>query len=79
LWPWSFTNRREREPDNGAAVRADGKVREGLLLLVRRQAVLGKRGELVRVGMVSGLEEFAHNESDAAVGAEAVLSENDAV
>jgi hypothetical protein len=54
-------------------------MRKGLLLLVSRQSVFDEGVELVRVWMVPGLKEFAHDWSDTGVGAEAVLSENDAV
>src|SRR5258708_29283010 len=75
----NFVNRRQRKRDDRAAVGTDRQMRESLLLLVSRQSVFDKSVELVRVWMVPGLKEFAHDWSDAGVGAEAVLLENDAV
>ena len=48
------------EKYDGAAVGAGGEVGERLLLLMRRQGVLGEGAELVGVGVVNGLEEIAH-------------------
>jgi hypothetical protein len=48
------------EVDDGAAVGADGEMGEGCLLLVERQGVLGEGVELVRVGMLAGLEVRGH-------------------
>jgi len=64
---WRFVDRRQRKRDHASAVRATGKVSESLLVLVRRQGVFDKGAELVRVRMVSGLEDFAHSGSDAAL------------
>ena len=64
---WRFVDRRQRKRDHASAVRAIGKVSESLLVLVRRQGVFDKGAELVRVRMVSGLEDFAHSGSDAAL------------
>ena len=75
---WSFFYR-HRERDDAAAVRTGSKVGERLLVLVGRQNVLDEGAELVRVWMMPGLEEVAHSGSDAVVGAEAVLSENDEI
>src|ERR1700733_7237454 len=71
-----FLDRRQRERDDAAAVRANSKMSERLFLLVRRECVLDEGAELVRVWMLAGLEEFAHILSDAAVVGEAALSEN---
>ena len=49
------------EEDDRAAVGAAGEVRERLLLLMRRQGVLGEGAELVCVGVVAGLEEVFHS------------------
>jgi len=48
------------EEDDCAAVGAGGQMGERLLLLVRRQGVLGEGAEHVRVGMLAGLEEIVH-------------------
>jgi hypothetical protein len=55
-----------REVDDGTAVGALGEMRERLLLLVRRQSVLGEGAELICVGVVAGLEELGHWLSGAA-------------
>ena len=73
-----FLDRRQRKRDDGTAVRANGKVRERLLLQMRRQSVFDEGAELIRVWMLPGLEEFAHSESDASVGALSFLSKNEA-
>ena len=62
---WRFVDRRQRKRDHASTVRAIGKVSESLLVLVRRQGVFDKGAELVRVRMLSGLEDFAHSGSDA--------------
>jgi hypothetical protein len=48
------------EIDQSAAVEADGKMGEHLLLFVRGERVLGEGAELVRVWMVPGLEDIVH-------------------
>jgi len=48
------------EIDQGAAVGAGGKMGEHLLLLVCRQHVFDESVEMVRVWMMSGLEEMVH-------------------
>jgi hypothetical protein len=53
--------RRQRERDNGATCGTAGEVGERPLALMRRQRVLNKGVELVRVWMVPGLMEFAHD------------------
>jgi hypothetical protein len=73
-----FLYRRQRKRDDGAAVPADGKVRERLLLQMRRQSMFDECVELVRVWMLPGLEEFAHSESDASLGTLSFLSKNEA-
>ena len=53
--------RRQRERDNGATCGTAGEVGERPLALMRRQRVLNKGVELVRVWMEPGLMEFAHD------------------
>ena len=52
---------RQRKRDNGATYRTAGEVGERPLARMRRQRVLNKGVELVRVWMESGLMEFAHD------------------
>jgi hypothetical protein len=52
---------RQRERDNGATYRTAGEVGERPLALMRRQRVLNKGVELVRVWMEPGLMKFAHD------------------
>jgi hypothetical protein len=52
---------RHRERDNGATCGTAGEVGERPLALMRPQCVLNKGVELVRVWMVPGLMEFAHD------------------
>jgi hypothetical protein len=56
-----FEDGRLCEVDDGAAVGARGQMGERRLLLVKRQRVLDEGVELVRVGMLAGLEECAHS------------------
>ena len=70
MWLRHFCDRGHRERDDTAAMRADGQMGEGRLLLVRRQGMFDECAELIRVWMLPGLEKFAHTLSDA------VLSEN---
>jgi len=78
-----FFDGRKREEDDAAAVRAMGEVGEGLLILVSGEGLLCEGAELVgirmagtwmigagteRIGMVAGLEEFAHFGSEFEVG-----------
>src|SRR6202051_1035046 len=73
---WQFLDRRQREREHAAAVRANSQMSERLFLLVRRECVFNEGAELIRVWMLAGLEEFAHILSDAVIRWEAVLSEN---
>jgi hypothetical protein len=50
----------KRESNDLTAGRAEGEMRESLLLLMRGQRVLDKSVELVRIWMMPGLEEIAH-------------------
>jgi hypothetical protein len=48
------------EVNDGAAVGAGGQMNERRLLLVEGQGLLGEGVELVRVGMLAGLEGDGH-------------------
>jgi hypothetical protein len=62
----------QRERYNRAALRAEGEMIEQLLTLVRRQRLLDKCADLVRVWMLAELESFVHRGLDAGAGAEAL-------
>jgi len=51
---------RQRERDDHAAVRAGRQMGKRLFALVGRQSVFSEGAELVRVGMLAGLEELTH-------------------
>ena len=70
---------RKRERNNLPAGRANGQMRERLLLLMRGQSVLDEGVELVRVWMLPGLEKFAHGCLDAPAASAVVCSENEVV
>ena len=76
---WRLIGRRKRERNHLPARRANGKMRQCLLLLMRRQRVLNKSVELVRVWMLPGLENFAHSCPDGAAAFATVCSENEVV
>jgi len=79
IWFSRLTYWRHRERHNTPAIWTDREMGERLLILMRRQSVLREGAELVRVGMMSGLEEVAHSGSDALVGLVSLLSENEEV
>ncbi len=56
-------NARLSEVDDGAAVGAGGEVGERRLLLMDRQRVLGEGVELIRVGVLAGLEGGGHSDA----------------
>ena len=68
---------RKRKGNDLPAGRANGQMRERLLLLMLGQRVLDEGVELVRVWMLPGLEKFAHSCLDAAAALAAVCSENE--
>ena len=71
--------RRHRERHNAAAIGTDREMSECLLVLVHGQSVLSEGAQLIRIGMLSGLEKVAHVRSDALVGLDSGLSENEEI
>lgn len=76
---WRLVGGRKRKRNDLPAVRANGEMRECLLLLMRGQGVFDEGAELVRVWMLPGLKNFAHGCPDAAAAFVAVCSENEVV